>query len=248
MPVLTWQWAQRQRAVGFALIGAGATAVAVGWVSVSGASTPQEQLSYLVSAGLSGLLCLGIGLTLLLDAGLRDAARMVAELADVSPLSACPPQTENGFAGGGIVPIVVAGGVAAVLVGLGWNQAAGAPDEGSAVPGLTIGLAGLLVGAVAAAARLLALRATVARHRAAVVGPLAARYRPAPVTVDLAAGPATVTSSAASDPATVIVASGLTRFHRAGCPTLHDVDTTVVSRNDLAADLRPCQICEAGDR
>ncbi|HZQ78501.1 MAG TPA: hypothetical protein VFE55_14290 [Acidimicrobiia bacterium] len=243
MPVLTLMRAQSQRAVGFALIAIGAVVLAVGWLSVSGSSTRQEQLSYLVSAGLGGLVCLGLGVTAVLYAGLQDEAAKLAELARACGLPGPPGSSENGFTSRRLVPAVLAGGAAAAVVGIGWNQAAAASDERGAVPGLAVGIAGLIVLSGAAAVRLLRVRAGVETRKAAVLVPLAARYRPATV-LDLSADRATW-SSAAPAAGTVLVAPGLSRFHREGCPTLADLEVTAVRLADVDPTLRPCRICEA---
>jgi hypothetical protein len=234
MPVVSLIRTQRQRTAAFALLGTGGATAAAGWLSVSGSSTPREQLSYLVSAGLGSLLCLGLGLTLLLEAGLRDEVRTLAELGGQAP------SAETGFGYGGALAVLVAGGLAAAIVGLGWNQAAAASDERSAVPGLTIGMAGLILLAVAAAATLLRTRAAVEGRKVVVLRPLAERYQATVVTVDVT-GP----GLARPDGRMVFVAPGLTRFHTADCPTLTDVDANAVERRQVDPRLRPCQICEA---
>ncbi len=54
---------------------AGGIGVVLGWIGVSGAVYPAEQLPYLVSGGLGGLFLLGVGATLWLSADLRDEWR-----------------------------------------------------------------------------------------------------------------------------------------------------------------------------
>jgi hypothetical protein len=183
-------------------------------------------------------------MTLLLDAGLRDEQRKLAELARFTDRVPAP---EPGFAAGRTVPVLLAGGLAAVIVGFGWNRAAGAADPRGAVPGVAIGIAGVAVLAVVTAVHLVRMRAAVEGRKAAVLRPLADRYQATLSTVDLAAAPPAGTA-AQPGPATVLVAPGITRFHRTGCPTLTDVAAVAVRRGDVDPGLRPCQICEAGPR
>ncbi len=75
MGTLTYLRAQWDRAVGIGLVLLGAIALLLGWIGVSGAVYPAEQLPYLMSGGLGGLFLLGMGATLWLSADLRDEWR-----------------------------------------------------------------------------------------------------------------------------------------------------------------------------
>ncbi len=55
-----------------ALIGAGAVALVLGWVGVSGEAFPAKQLPYLISGGIAGVFILGLGALCWLSADLRD--------------------------------------------------------------------------------------------------------------------------------------------------------------------------------
>ena len=234
--------AQRTRALGIGFLSAGAVCVAAGWVSVSGASTTWEQLSYLISGGLGGLLCLGVGVTLLLSAGLRDEQRKLAELAGLTAEVGvfAPPRSRR----------LPAAAVAVAAVGLlaGWNQAAMASDQDGAVPGLTIGLAALVLAALSFAVHLVTLRQAVQVEKVAVLSPLAQRYgigfRPAAV-LDLTEARRAAVPVETLPAGRVLVAPGLTRFHRPGCPTLAEVRPTPVDRKAVDPSLRPCQLCGA---
>ena len=84
MGTLTYLRAQWDRALGAGLVLLGAVALLLGWIGVSGAVYPAQQLPYLVSGGLGGLFLLGLGATLWLSADLRDEWRHLDELeADV---------------------------------------------------------------------------------------------------------------------------------------------------------------------
>ena len=60
------------RAAAVALIGAGAVALVLGWVGVSGEAFPAKQLPYLISGGIAGVFILGLGALCWLSADLRD--------------------------------------------------------------------------------------------------------------------------------------------------------------------------------
>ncbi|HKN89404.1 MAG TPA: hypothetical protein VJ622_03915 [Acidimicrobiia bacterium] len=60
------------RAAAVALIVAGAVALVLGWVGVSGEAFPAKQLPYLISGGIAGVFILGLGALCWLSADLRD--------------------------------------------------------------------------------------------------------------------------------------------------------------------------------
>jgi hypothetical protein len=60
------------RAAAVALIAAGAVALVVGWVGVSGEAFPAKQLPYLISGGIAGVFILGVGALCWLSADMRD--------------------------------------------------------------------------------------------------------------------------------------------------------------------------------
>lgn len=62
------------------LIGAGAVAVALGWVGVSGADLPSKQLPYLISGGIGGLYLLGVAALCWLSGDLRDEWSRLGEI------------------------------------------------------------------------------------------------------------------------------------------------------------------------
>jgi hypothetical protein len=71
------QW-DRSGALLFAI--AGAIALILGWIGVSNATLPTQQIPYLASGGLVGLFLLGIAATLWLSADLRDEWRKLDEI------------------------------------------------------------------------------------------------------------------------------------------------------------------------
>lgn len=70
------------RAIAIGLAVAGLIAIGVGWLGVSDAVLPAQQIPYLASGGLIGLFLLGAGATLWLSADLRDEWRKLDEVAD----------------------------------------------------------------------------------------------------------------------------------------------------------------------
>lgn len=70
--VLKKQW-DRTAAVVLAVVGA--IQLIVGWVGVSGTAVLSEQAPYIVSGGMTGIFCLGLGATLWISADLRDEWR-----------------------------------------------------------------------------------------------------------------------------------------------------------------------------
>jgi hypothetical protein len=62
------------------LIAAGAVAVILGWIGVSGADLPSKQLPYLVSGGIGGLYILGVAALLWLSGDLRDEWSRLGEI------------------------------------------------------------------------------------------------------------------------------------------------------------------------
>jgi hypothetical protein len=70
-----WLRLQWDRALAWVLVGAGAIALIIGWVGVSGTAYAAAQLPYIISGGMGGIFLLGGGATLWLSADLRDEWR-----------------------------------------------------------------------------------------------------------------------------------------------------------------------------
>jgi len=77
MRALRAQW---DRVLGIASVVAGAVVLFVGYLGVSGTSYPAEQLPYVISAGLVGVLLVAGGGTLWLSADLRDEWLVLADI------------------------------------------------------------------------------------------------------------------------------------------------------------------------
>jgi hypothetical protein len=124
-------------------------------------------------------------------------------------------------------PVVIGAGVlAAVLVALGWSGASAASDGSSALPGALLAAVGVTLAAAAVATN---------------IAGWSRRLDGATDILESAAG-----ALAADDDASVIMAPGLTRFHRRGCLALVGVDGRLVGRNSVDSSLRPCGICHSG--
>jgi hypothetical protein len=80
MDFIRWIRVQWDRSGALLAAIAGAVALILGWVGVSGATLPTQQISYLASGGLVGLFLLGIAATLWLSADLRDEWRKLDEI------------------------------------------------------------------------------------------------------------------------------------------------------------------------
>lgn len=79
MRVLRAQW---DRFLGIAAVLGGAVVLVVGYLGVSRTSYPAEQLPYLISGGLVGVLLVAGGGTLWLSADLRDEWDVLADIRD----------------------------------------------------------------------------------------------------------------------------------------------------------------------
>ena len=83
MEFLSWVRDQWDRVGAVLLVVAGALALLLGWVGISDALLPSEQLPYLLSGGLVGVFLLGLGTTLWLSADLRDEWRKLDRLEEL---------------------------------------------------------------------------------------------------------------------------------------------------------------------
>jgi hypothetical protein len=100
--------ANADRAIAVGLVIVGAFAVVLGWVGVSGTGLAAEQIPYLVSGGIGGLLFIVVGCTAWLSADLQDEWRRLDAIEEhldqlarstvESAPSVDPVMSENGFA------------------------------------------------------------------------------------------------------------------------------------------------------
>ena len=81
MEFMTFLRNQWDRVAVWVLIGVGALLLLLGWLGVSDALLPTEQLPYIISGGLGGICLVGIGVMLWLSADLRDEWTELHEIA-----------------------------------------------------------------------------------------------------------------------------------------------------------------------
>lgn len=75
MALLTYLQNQWDRVLAWVLVGAGALAIVLGWIGVTGTPYTFEMIPYVLSGGLGGLFLLGVGAMLWISADLRDEWR-----------------------------------------------------------------------------------------------------------------------------------------------------------------------------
>ena len=90
---VTWLRAEWDRFLAWALLTAGAALVVIGAVQVADHRYLADQLSFIMSAGIGGLGCIGFGAGLILSADLHDEWRKLDRLEE---LLAEAPATERG--------------------------------------------------------------------------------------------------------------------------------------------------------
>jgi hypothetical protein len=153
-------------------------------------------------------------------------------------------QPEVAPPGEGSVNVALLGALTAALivVVVGWNRAAGTGNAKTAFSGLAISLAGTVAAAAVAAGYTFWLRRSVANRQVELLSPY--------LVADAAAHPslaAAIQTAQGADPADdrVLVGTGLTHFHRPGCPATVGVKTRLTARNRIRAGLTPCGICGA---
>jgi hypothetical protein len=97
MTLSRWLRAQWDRALAGVLIVASVVMVLVGWIRLSRTSYVYEQLSFLVSGAIGGLLLMAIGGILWLTADLRDEWRKLDRIEAALLAGARPARTGDGF-------------------------------------------------------------------------------------------------------------------------------------------------------
>jgi len=80
MEFLSWVRTQWDRVTAVVAGAAGALALILGWIGVSGTTNPAGQIPYLLSGGLVAIFLLSLGSTLWLSADLRDEWRKLDRL------------------------------------------------------------------------------------------------------------------------------------------------------------------------
>jgi len=231
-----WDWI-----LGSGLMGIAAVVLLSTWVSVSGSRFISDQLSYIASGGLGGLVLLGLGAVLIITAGLSDEWRKLNRVEDALPFPITEERTE--------APVLVRR--ARIVAGLGlllsvaflvpaWVRISGNADPKPGLGALTWAVVGLVLGGLVAALATLRVQRRIQGRKRRLFAPWALA----------AAGPAA--TAAASAPAVadeaggqVLIAPELTRFHRPGCPAVTGLATRRVDRRAIPTALEPCDLCEA---
>ena len=239
--------AEWDRILASVLIAAGAVLVIVAWAGVSGTPFVADQLAYIASGGIGGLFLLALGLALLMSADHHDEWRKLdaieaalretrpdVELPPVAPEPADASKVAEGRSRG-LSVLSLGGAVSAVIILVGWAHSSGSGRRGVAAEGLTMSVAGLLVAVVAVAAFLMPSRSRLTVRRALLLRHFV-----------VADGPVAATNGSSGD--VVFVASGLTRFHRPGCPAVKGLAAQPVSRSAVGRELEPCDLCAWGEQ
>lgn len=153
-------------------------------------------------------------------------------------------QPEVAPPGEGSVNLALLGALTAALivVVVGWNRAAGTGNAKTAFSGLAISLAGAVAAAAIAAGYTFWLRRSVANRQVELLSPYL--VADAAAHTSLAAAIHTAQAPGPADDR-VLVGTGLTHFHRPGCPATVGVKTRLTARNRVRAGLTPCGICGA---
>ena len=137
------------------------------------------------------------------------------------------------------------------LSSAGWRRASTTPDLDVATEGLAMSIAGTVIAVALIAGYNLWLRIRLVRREGAVFRSYLLERGLATLRQADTAAPAGANgdsrrsghSPTADD--RVVVAAGLGRFHRAACPTLAGLETSMVERAQVDARLSACGICGA---
>jgi hypothetical protein len=230
----TWDWV-----LGFALIAVAAVLVVAGSVATSNARHVIDQVCFIISGGLGGLLLLGAGSTLVISAGLADEARKLDRLEEALPFRLPGGSHRSTAALLRRGRILAAAGMLAALsfVVAAYVRASGEPNPNPAgFEAIGTGAIGLVAGALAAALATLWVKRTIQIRKSRLLLPwtMAQAVRRYPVRSETASG------SAGSR---ALVAPGLTRFHAPGCLAVQGLAASEVDTADVPAGLTPCELC-----
>lgn len=98
MDFVNWLKVERQRVAAWGSIGVGAVCLISGWIGVSGTKETYQQITYVVSGGISSLFFLGLGVGLLVSADLHDEWRKMDRLEQALAGGHAPPAETGGTA------------------------------------------------------------------------------------------------------------------------------------------------------
>lgn len=253
-----WLRAEFDRATGWALVGVAAVLLIVGGRDVADALYGPAQVAYLISGGLTGLLLVVAAGGFFLFADLRDeeSKLMRVELAArgtprpearaiwaagatgdaASPNRLGPPNAPVRVVDRAWVVVLAASLlIGAALIGAGWWQAAEAVGLGSALDGLVLATAGLVVPSAAWALVALGLRRRLARRAADVLS----QVRSLVTSCDV--------GEVTFDLTLFRTAVGLKRYHRSWCPALAGAAGEHFVADPAQKRLEPCLLCADPD-
>ncbi|HEY3241331.1 MAG TPA: hypothetical protein VGL92_17330 [Acidimicrobiia bacterium] len=228
--------------VGFALMGLGAVLVVLGSVGVSRSHFASDQLAYIVSGGLGGLLLLGAGATLLITAGLSDEWRKLDRVERALTTSSGASQTPGSTVPGPSSPSaealvrrgrLLAGAgmlITVIFLVFAWLRASGEADPEPGLEAIGTGVIGLVIGGLMAALATLWLKRHIQLRKSRLFAPWFQ---------------AETTPARPARNGRVLVAAGLTRFHLSGCPAVAGIQTREINRGQIPDGLAPCELCEA---
>jgi len=232
----SWDWI-----AGYALLGIAGVLLIVTAAAVSGSRFISDQLSYIVSGGLGGLILLGLGAVLLVTAGLSDEWRKLdrIEAALRSPTTETAAPTDASALVRGARTVATLGMVVAVAFLVpAWFTVSGHADPKPGLGAATWAVVGLVIGGLVAALATMRVQRRIQARKRRLFGPWAqaiAEHSDAGVTE---LRPHTVDGG-------VLIAPGLTRFHLPGCPAVQGIEARPVDLRSIPSALEPCDLCEA---
>ena len=229
----TWDWV-----LGVACLGLAAVVLTAGAMATSGAHHVADQLSFIISGGLGGLLLLAAGSTLVIAAALTDEARKLDRLEAALPFDLPGVALRSTTIVLRRGRILAAGGLAVALtfVVVAWIRASGAADPNpEAFEAVGTGAIGLLIGALVAALATMRMKRSIQLRKSLLFAPWTAAH--------MIRGYELPSRTDTGSLETVLVAAGLTRFHTPGCMAVAGLPTRAVDAQDLPPGLTPCELC-----
>ena len=230
-----WDWI-----AGYGLIGLAAAVLLFTWIAVSGSRFISDQLSYIASGGLGGLILLGLGSVLVVTAGLSDEWRKLNRLEDALQFPAVAELTDAAtLVRRARIVALVGTAVAVAFLVPAWVRISGNADPKPGLGALTWAVVGLVIGGLIAALGTLGVQRRIQGRKRRLFGPWALALAERDRTTAVA--PAVAGDVAGR----VLTAPELTRFHRPGCPAVEGIATNGVVMRSIPPTLEPCDLCEA---
>jgi hypothetical protein len=247
-------WAERERAAAWATMLAGGSAIAFGARQVAASGSGAEEIAYLVSCGLGGLLAVLVGIGLLLIADVRDQGIKLARIERVLAGEPLPDpratilelrdgESSDAMGRHGVRRVVLFGrwvavpsflvAAGAIVVSVGWYRAATTGRLSVALQGLVAAGIGSLLAVLGIAVAGLRASANIRRQKARLLRSLVVTAdddRPA--------------GAEAEDDGGLWTAEGLHRTHRAGCAALAMAAAPPRRTRRDDRGLVPCLLCQ----